>query len=159
MTGLRAVFSPLRAFTWQGIKRWVQQCFPSVQSISTAELADWMAKDTSSLVLIDARRSAEYAVSHLPGALLVNSVEAIEAAGISKDRLLVIYCSVGYRSARLGEKLQAVGYQAMNLEGSLFQWANEGRLLQSATGPTHQVHPYSRLWSLLLDSAVVDLAK
>lgn len=159
MTGLRAVFSPLRAFTWQGIKRWVRQSFPSVQTISTADLANWMAQEAAGPTLIDARRPEEYAVSHLPGALQINSVEAVEAAGISKDRPIVIYCSVGYRSARLGAQLQAAGYSVMNLEGSLFQWANEGRYLHSASGPTRQVHPYSRLWSLLLDSAVVDLAK
>lgn len=159
MTGLPAVFRPLKAFTWQGIKRWVRRRFPSVQEISTADLADWLAQETAQPVLIDARRPAEYAVSHLPEAVQAKSVEAVEAAGVSKDRPIVVYCSVGYRSARLGEKLQAAGYQVMNLEGSLFQWANEGRLLQSAGGPTRQAHPYSRLWGLLLDSAVVELAK
>ncbi len=159
MTGLQAVFRPLKAFTWQSIKRWVRRSFPSVQSISTVDLADWLVQETAQPVLIDARRPAEYAVSHLPDAIQASSVEAIESAGISKDRPIVIYCSVGYRSARLGEKLQVAGYEAMNLEGSLFQWANEGRLLESASGPTRQVHPYSRLWSLLLDSAVVELAK
>lgn len=159
MTWLRTVFRPLKAFSWQSIKRWVQRRFPSVQGISTADLADWLAQETARPVLIDARRPAEYAISHLPDAVQANSVEAVKAAGISKDKPIVIYCSVGYRSARLGEKLQTAGYQVMNLEGSLFQWANEGRQLESASGPTQQVHPYGRLWGLLLDSEVVELAK
>ena len=159
MTGLPTVFHPLKAFTWQGIKRWVRRQFPSVQGISTADLSDWLAQKTAQPVLIDARRPAEYTVSHLPNAVQANSVEAVEAAGISKNRPVVVYCSVGYRSARLGEKLQSAGYPVTNLEGSLFQWANEGRRLESADGPTRQVHPYSRLWGLLLDPAVVELAR
>ena len=157
MTGLRAVFSPLKAFIWQVIRRWVRQRFPTVEGISTAYLADWLTQGAGRPTLIDARRPAEYAVSHLPEAVPANSVEAVEAAGISKNRPIVVYCSVGYRSARLGEKLQASGYRVTNLEGSLFQWANEGRPLQSASGPTQQVHPYSRLWGLLLDPTAVDL--
>ncbi|MGB3296072.1 MAG: rhodanese-like domain-containing protein [Phormidesmis sp.] len=158
MTGLRTVFTPLRAFTWQAIKGWVRQSFPAVQTISTAELADWLGQD-SQPVLIDARRPAEYAISHLPQAIQANSVEAVEAAAIPKDEPIVIYCSVGYRSARLGHQLQAAGYQVMNLEGSLFQWANEGRSLRAAAGPTRQVHPYNPLWGMLLDPSAVAVAK
>ncbi|XP_065192371.1 uncharacterized protein LOC135823448 [Sycon ciliatum] len=39
-----------------------------------------------------------------------------------------------------------------NLEGSMFQWANENRQLCSAgTAATRQVHPYSVVWGRLVD--------
>ncbi len=149
MVWLSFILSPLRPLAWKGVKRWVGQSFPSVESISTAALANWLVQDDPPL-LIDARREAEYGVSHLPQALHASTVEAIAAAGIAKEMPIVLYCSVGYRSARLGQKLQAAGYRAINLEGSLFQWANEGRSLVAAGQPTRQVHPYSPLWQLLL---------
>ena len=143
------LLSPLRPLAWKGVKRWVRQSFPSVESISTADLENWLAQDDPPL-LIDTRQEAEYAVSHLPQAHRASTVEAIEAMGVSKEVPVVLYCSVGYRSARLGQQLQAAGYRAINLEGSLFQWANEGRSLVAAGQPTRQVHPYNRLWQLLL---------
>ncbi len=151
MAWLSSALNPLRTLAWKGVKRWVHQSFPSIESISTADLADWLAQAAPAPVLIDARREAEYAMSHLPQAIWANTVEAIEAAGISKESPIVLYCSVGYRSARLAQTLQAAGYSVMNLEGSLFQWANEGRPLVADGGATHQVHPYSRLWELLLE--------
>lgn len=151
MTWLSSAFSPLRPLAWKGVKSWVHQSFPSIDGISTAGLADWLTQDAPLPVLIDARREAEYTTSHLPQAIWANTLEAVEAADISKESPIVLYCSVGYRSARLAQTLQAAGYSVMNLEGSLFQWANEGRPLVSAGRATHQVHPYNRLWKLLLE--------
>ena len=50
--------------------------------------------------------------------------------GIAKDAPIVTYCSVGYRSGKMAERLQAAGYtNVRNLEGSIFKWANEHRPL------------------------------
>ena len=55
---------------------------------------------------------------------------------------MVAYCSVGYRSAGLTDELGQRGYtRVCNLEGSLFQWANEGRPLVNADGRVNVVHP------------------
>lgn len=106
-------------------------------------------------MLIDVRQPAEYDVSHLPGALNAATATDIEEIGISKERAIVVYCSIGYRSGRVARALQAAGYAVMNLEGSIFAWANEGRSLV-AKGPTGEkavqvVHPYNTTWGKLLD--------
>ncbi|MGC1310015.1 MAG: rhodanese-like domain-containing protein [Phormidesmis sp.] len=150
-----AAFSPLRPLAWKAVIGWVRRSFPAVRTISTAELANRLAQNPTSLTLIDARQAKEYAVSHLPQAQLARTVEAAEAAGISKEKPIVAYCSIGYRSGRLAQALQAAGYKVMNLEGSIFQWANEGRPLftdepPAGEQPTRQVHPYNALWGLLL---------
>ena len=75
-------------------------------------------------------------------------------AGAALDTPVVAYCSVGYRSAGLADGLGQRGYtRVYNLEGSLFQWANEGRPLVDADGPVNVVHPYGEPWSDLLDEA------
>lgn len=143
--------NPWRALAWRLVKRWVNQQFLDVPSLSTDQLANWLVNDQPPPILIDVRGEAEYAVSHLPGAQHLPTVAAIQQADIEPTSTLVLYCSVGYRSARLAEKLQAAGYQhVFNLEGSIFEWYNQGRSLVAGQQPVAQVHPYNRLWGLLL---------
>ncbi|NEQ28665.1 MAG: rhodanese-like domain-containing protein, partial [Microcoleus sp. SIO2G3] len=67
------------------------------------------------------------------------------------DMPIVAYCSVGWRSSRVVDRLQQASYtNAFNLEGSIFQWANEGRPVFQNGERVQQVHPYSRLWGQLL---------
>lgn len=65
---------------------------------------------------------------------------------------MVCYCSVGYRSSLLANKLlphlQSQGIPVYNLKGGLFQWAIEGGELQGDI--PHKVHQYSSLWGRLL---------
>ena len=64
---------------------------------------------------------------------------------------MVVYCSVGYRSAELARKLTARGHaNVANLEGSLFAWANEGRPVYAGTRLADRVHPYDAAWGSLL---------
>ena len=62
------------------------------------------------------------------------------------------YCSAGYRSGKLAERLQAAGYtNVRNLDGSIFKWANERRpLVRGESEPVTKVHPYSAIWGRLL---------
>ncbi len=143
---------PVRGLAWPIVKGWVRSSFPAVEQISTTALASRMEQGEP-LLLIDARQLEEYEVSHLPGACRATSVDEVAALSSDQDLPVVVYCSIGYRSARLVESLVASGYGAVNLEGSLFQWANENRLLVSAGKQTHRVHSYSPAWGLLLSSA------
>ena len=148
-----------RTLAWKSAKNWVRQSFPSVPTISTVELAHQL-EVLERPVLIDARKLEEYTLSHLPGAYHAQTVDAVEQADISRNTPVIVYCSIGYRSARLSQALRAAGYQATNLEGSIFQWANEGRTLVTSQGSpasqleqtTRKVHPYNALWGLLLNS-------
>ena len=72
---------------------------------------------------------------------------------LAKNDPIVVYCSVGYRSARLAHWLAGQGYtNVRNLAGSIFQWANEDRPVFRDDRPTTEVHPYDRRWGLLLES-------
>ena len=73
------------------------------------------------------------------------ALDALEAN--DPERTVVVYCSVGYRSSRLAEELRARGFEnVFNLEGSLFQWANEGRPLYRGEERVDQAHPYDEEW-------------
>ena len=142
--------------TWGEIERRIAAEFPSVRHISTTELDAWM-KDASrpQPTLLDAREPEEYAVSHLPGAIRVSPSATADQLlpGLDKNKPIVVYCSVGYRSASLSKRLQEGGFSHVsNLDGSIFRWANEGRRLVSDDGTADVVHPYDERWGQLLNA-------
>ena len=121
----------------------------TVPTVPPAGLAQELAQPGGPQ-LLDVRTPAEFQVSHLRGARFVHfdSVGTEKFAGLDRHRPVVVYCSVGYRSERLGERLHALGFrQVRNLYGGLFEWVNEGYPVYSAQGRTRDVHPYSALWS------------
>ena len=137
---------------WQGLKQMIRDKFPEVRQVSTAQLSEWLAQPEPP-ILLDARAAKEYAVSHLPNAQLAET-EA-QALGLlqnmPKDRPIVIYCSVGYRSSALARKLQQEGFtNVSNLEGSIFEWANEGKPVYQGKQQVSLVHPFDPKWGLYL---------
>ncbi len=105
-------------------------------------------------LFLDAREKAEFDVSHIPGALYIGyddfDIHALDS--ISKKRELVVYCSVGYRSEKIGEKLLEAGYENVtNLYGGIFLWVNEDREVVNDEGPTKRVHAYNYLWGNWLE--------
>ena len=105
-------------------------------------------------VLLDTRTPAEFAVSHLRGARWVGyeKFSLAEVRNIPKNAPIVVYCSVGVRSERIGTRLRAAGYtQVRNLYGGIFEWVNEGQPIFTADNqPTTRVHAYSPAWGIWL---------
>lgn len=118
----------------------------SVPLISSEEL-----KKERNLIILDSREWDEYATSHLPNAIWVgyDNFNWSEVALFSRDANIVVYCSVGYRSERVGEWLQQRGFtRVRNLYGGIFDWHNRGNAVHNLAGiPTDSVHTYSRKWS------------
>lgn len=136
-------------------KKAVRTRFPKVPQISTADLAAWLTDDDRPRpVLLDVRSMDEFAVGHLPGAIHVGPSSTPESVQrlIGTDPVpIVVYCSIGWRSSALAGKLAAHGFpKVVNLEGSAFAWANEGRPLEADGHPVDKVHPYHRFFGRLL---------
>lgn len=90
-------------------------------------------------------------MSHIPKAHNLQSAEAIAAAFPDYAEPIVVYCSVGYRSAAVAEELASLGYtNVKNLRHSIFEWAERGYVLENAAGSTSKVHPYNRAWGTLV---------
>ncbi len=141
-----------RPLTYDLIRRAVAAKYSDVHGIGTAELARRVQR-ADRPVLLDARTGAEYGVSHLEGARRIDpsrpSLDAL--GGVPKSAAIVVYCSVGYRSAGVARWLTGQGFSNVrNLEGSLFRWVNEGRPVDQGGRRVARVHPYDRMWGLLL---------
>ncbi|MFT7613206.1 MAG: rhodanese-related sulfurtransferase [Parvicellaceae bacterium] len=110
---------------------------------------------TANVVILDAREEKEYQVSHIPSAINVgfDNFNISSVKSISKDAKIYIYCSIGYRSENIGEKLKKAGYEnVFNLNGGLFSWANHGFSLVDKKGnPTTKVHGFDKQWSKWLN--------
>ncbi|MBD79514.1 MAG: rhodanese [Crocinitomicaceae bacterium] len=102
-------------------------------------------------IYLDAREQNEYKVSHIEGAIWVgyDHFQKDSLKSINKDQKIVVYCSVGYRSEKIAEKLIKMGYtDVANLYGGLFEWSNQKLPLVcgDSNKPTIKIHPYNALW-------------
>jgi len=141
--------------TWESVFAWIQRDWPGVPQMSTAELARRLGTDNEKPLLMDTRSREEYAVSHLPGAVWAEKPGQMRVVlrDVQRDRVVVLYCSVGVRSSKAATDLIKDGRgNVPNLRGSIFQWANEGRGIERDGRPVREVHPYDKKWGALLDA-------
>lgn len=107
------------------------------------------------VLIFDTRKMEEYEVSHIAGARFLGypNPDPAQLENVEKDQKIVLYCSIGYRSEKMGEKLRALGYtNVYNLYGSIFEWVNQGEPVVTMHGDTtQQVHTYNRNWSKWID--------
>ena len=154
----------------------VETKFSSIPHASTNDLYDKMNSndDNSKVVILDIREEKEYNLSHIPNSIWISPKETpqnivnklknehdIDINPNTDDEKEVdintcdvyCYCSVGYRSSVMAEKLQNHGIKNVhNLQGSIFKWVNEGKPIIDNNGENvEQVHTYNKVWGVLLD--------
>jgi rhodanese-related sulfurtransferase len=127
-------------------------------SHSVPEVSVSMVKDMKDVLLLDAREWSEFKVSHIKNALFVgyDQFEMDTLKSIDKNKKIVVYCSVGYRSEKISEKLKQAGFiNVSNLYGGIFEWVNQGNPVFDETGNvTENIHAYSKTWSVWLNNGV-----
>ncbi len=104
------------------------------------------------IILIDNRTEKEYLVSHISGAhwvpygLEMNWSKLTEP---DQEKLVIFYCSVGYRSEKTAEIAVSTGLKKVyNLYGGIFLWNNLGYpLLDNENKITSRIHGYNKEWS------------
>lgn len=125
----------------------------SVPVMSVEELKS----NTQKLRIFDARERAEFEVSHIPGAEWVGykHFDIRAYSKLPKETPTVVYCSIGYRSEKIGEQLKANGFtEVYNLYGSIFEWVNKGYPLVDGKGrEVREVHTYNKEWSRWVDES------
>ena len=122
----------------------------TVPLISCAELHEEIG-NKEELYILDAREPEEFNISHIPGARYIgyDDFELSSLSELNKDAKLIVYCSIGYRSEKIGEQIRKAGYEnVFNLYGSIFEWANLGYPLTDLNErPTKVIHTYNSKWS------------
>ena len=122
----------------------------SVTEISVEDVQ----KIEEEILFIDSREKREYEVSHIQNAMWVGyeelNLDSLES--VNKNTKIIVYCSVGYRSEKVAEKLIEKGFtDVSNLYGGIFEWKNQGlQLVSENEQPTEMIHAYSKSWGIWL---------
>lgn len=119
-----------------------------------------LRKRQGEFLVFDTREPVEFAMSHIPGAshLGFEKFDPASLDGLPKETAIVLYCSVGYRSEKAGEKLRKMGFtNVSNLYGSIFEWANRGYPLEDGRGqPTRKLHTFDENWSRWVKNPAIE---
>jgi rhodanese-related sulfurtransferase len=122
-----------------------------------------LKKKANEALILDSREKKEFEVSHLRNAQYIgfeefdNLVLEKLSSDLSadKNRLIVVYCSIGVRSEIIGKKLMKHGFtNVYNLYGGLFEWVNKGGSVFHKGIQTQKVHAYSKKWSRYLTKGI-----
>ncbi len=138
----------------------IEREFAEVSHIDGDDLSTLAEQD---IILLDVREPSEYNVSHLKGAVRVDpdmtADDFIENfSNVTAGKTVIFYCSVGQRSSSFANRVQDLlmssgARAAYNLEGGIFQWHNENRLLvNNSAEPTRYVHPYNPIWGRMIEN-------
>lgn len=119
----------------------------SVDEISVTE-----AK-ASPAIYLDAREINEFNVSHIKNAIWVgyDDFQLNRVSESLKNKRIIIYCSIGYRSEKIAVKLKKQGYKnVFNLYGGIFEWVNQDQPVYNSKGKTNRTHAYNKTWGIWL---------
>lgn len=123
--------------------------FPTVRAITATQLQQ-LQHQGNKPVLVDVRSPEEIAVSYIPGAITKTEFE--QNLESYKDKTVIVYCTIGYRSGFYARKLQQRGIEVTNLAGSLLAWSHADGSLTDGRDKTRQVHVFGRQWQLTPES-------
>lgn len=105
-------------------------------------------------ILLDARETKEYNVSHLKNAICVgydyfDIQKTVEKLPKDKSTKIVVYCSLGIRSEIVAHKLIKEGYtNVYNLYGGILEWKNNNfKVIDTLGNETEKVHTFNKDWS------------
>ena len=103
---------------------------PAVQAnpleITASELKTRLDRGDD-LVVVDVREPQEYQINRIPGSVLIPLGDIPKRYNeLDPDRLLVMQCKSGARSARAADFLRSVGYpNVLNLKGGILDWIDK----------------------------------
>ena len=114
----------------------LQQVRSEISEIDAAHART--AVDGREAVVVDVREQDEWDEGHIPGAVHIprgNLESRIERAAPDTAQPVVLYCSVGNRSAFAAKTLEEMGYEdVVSLAGGFTDWKRNGYPVQLHTG-------------------------
>ena len=129
----------------------------TVDIITTSEFAARIDAGEK-ILLIDTRSKSEYDVSYIQGAHFVDyeAPDLLFLKDLPLDSRIILYCTVGYRSEKIGEMILEQGFtHVFNLYGGITQWINDGYTVYDREGETRKIHGYSKEWGRWINTGEV----
>lgn len=128
--------------------REIHEKFKDVPDVTVSQYLQWRKTQPRSIVLVDVRDDHERAISTIPGAISIYQFK--KKKDYYRNRKVIVYCTIGYRSSVFARTLMKADFVAYNLKGSAIAWAHAGELFQTPQGEkTRRLHVYGKPWDLL----------
>lgn len=122
-----------------------QQSFPKVVEIEVAKAISLLADND--VVFVDTRSKKEMKVSSIPGAITVKAFNKQKER--YKQKRIIAFCTIGYRSGKFAQKMGRKGYRVENLKNGLLGWVYGGGPLVVDGKETKTLHVYGKKWNLV----------
>lgn len=98
---------------------------PAIKEITVLELKR-MIDENEDFQLIDVREKAEFEITNLGAELIPLNTIIENQHKISKEKIVIIHCKAGTRSAKAIQQLQDIGFDNLyNLKGGIIAYAKE----------------------------------
>lgn len=108
-----------------------------VPTITVDDLPDQLPPG---MTVLDVREPEEWAHGHIEGAVHVPLMQLPERRDEVPDGRVLVVCKIGGRSKRATHYLVQQGYDAVNLDGGMIDWAAAGRpMTNELDRPPHVV--------------------
>jgi len=91
------------------------------------------------MVVLDVREPEEWHHGHIEGAVHVPLMQLPARREEVPDGRVLVVCRIGVRSLQATHYLAQQGYDAVNLDGGMVDWAGAGRPMLSESGRPPQV--------------------
>jgi rhodanese-related sulfurtransferase len=132
---------------YQKVTAMLMECDATFVDVPKLNVEEIEKLPANSYILIDIREPKERHVSWIPNSISLESFKKNPEP--YRNKLLIPYCTIGYRSAYQTKSFNNQGFQAKNLRGSILMWAWKQLPLVDDKGPTKKVHVYGKKWDLL----------
>ena len=119
--------------------------FSKAKSITVKEFLELQREEE--VILVDNRSEKERGISMIPSAISQKVFESRKES--MRNKKIIVYCTIGFRSGRYSQRLMKQGFDAYNLKGGILSWAHNSQKFMNEDGATFRVHVHGKKWSLL----------
>ncbi len=109
-----------------------RRAVPELRNVNVTEARDLVE---GGALLLDVREESEWELGRAPQAVHIPLAELPDhLADLAEDRPIVCTCRSGGRSSRAGRFLLEQGFDAVNMDGGMLAWAEQGQPLVADRG-------------------------
>lgn len=128
--------------------------FQDVEQISAKDVHNKLENKSFDYLIVDIRSVEHQNISIIPGAIGVN--QFLPARDNFKDKLIIIYSTIGLGANELAQNLKKEGFSAKNLSGGTLAWAAENFDFFNTKNkvPTKEIFIENEAWRILPDNYI-----
>jgi sodium/bile acid cotransporter 7 len=131
-----------KAVVYEMYRGYKGESFPNVLDIPPRRAMSLVPSGT--IVFVDTREAEEMDVSMLPDA--ITRAAFLKNVERYREKTIVAYCTISYRSGKFAEEMAARGVTIYNLEGGILAWVLEGGTVCDKEGESKRIHVYGGEW-------------